>query len=58
MDWTGVNSKQDDQRFSSIIEFQDHFEFTNEITHFKMLIASNQRPISSEINQTHQVWCR
>ena len=28
LDWIGVNSKQDDQRFSSIIEFQDHFEFT------------------------------
>ena len=27
LDWIGVNSKQDDQRFSSIIEFQDHFEF-------------------------------
>ena len=39
LDWIGVNSKQDDQRFSSIIEFQDHFEFTNEITDFTAIYS-------------------
>ena len=34
LDWIGVNSKKDDQGFGSMIEFQDHFLFSNDITDF------------------------
>ena len=34
LEWLGTNSKQDDQRFGSMIKFQDHFLLSIDINDF------------------------
>ena len=53
-EWLDINANEDDQRFSSIIQFSQQFEFTNDVKHFthsyQMIswIEKNARGISSK----------